>query len=162
MKIDMTKLPVLEGIILFLLIVLGVAFAGAFINVSDDDDGGVVDDDAVAAETPVDTGDGNGVPSDGDIIVSMGDNFFDSDDITVAAGASVTFQLTNDGAAVHNMRIAGADDEYITDDDTVSDPGVFSAGDAGTLVWTAPDSPGELLFRCDFHPTVMTGTITVQ
>ena len=161
MSVDMTKLPILEGVILFLLIVLAVAFAGAFITTSGDD-GEAAGDDGAATETPADTGDGNGTPSGGDIVVSMGDNFFDSNDITVAVGASVTFQLTNDGIATHNMRVAGDDDEYNTNDDTVSDPEIFSGGDTGTLVWTAPDAAGEVLFRCDFHPTEMTGTITVQ
>ena len=35
MSVDITKLPILEGVILFLLIALAVAFAGAFIATSD-------------------------------------------------------------------------------------------------------------------------------
>jgi plastocyanin len=157
MSVDITKLPVLEGVVLFLLIALAGAFTGAFITTSDGD-GEAADNNGAATETPVD----NGTPSEGDIVVSMGDNFFDSNDITVAAGASVTFQLTNDGIAIHNMRVAGDDDEYNTDDDTVSDPDIFIAGDTGTLAWTAPDAAVEVLFRCDFHPIDMIGTITVQ
>jgi plastocyanin/heme-degrading monooxygenase HmoA len=100
--------------------------------------------------------------AEGDAIVSMGDNFFDPNDITVATGAETTFQLTNNGNAVHNMRIAGEDGEYNTDDDTVSDPDVVSGGDTAALDWTAPAGAGEIIFRCDFHPTEMTGTLTVQ
>ena len=161
MKVDITKLPVVEGVVLFLLVALAVAFIGAF-SATSGDDGEAADENGVASETPVDDGDGNGTPSDGDIVVSMGDNFFEPDEITVAAGASVTFQLTNDGNAVHNMRVAGDDDEYDTDDDTVSDPDFFSGGDTGALAWTAPGSAADVLFRCDFHPAEMTGTITVQ
>jgi plastocyanin len=161
MKVDITKLPVVEGVVLFLLVALAVAFIGAF-SATSGDDGEEADDNGVASETPVDDGDGNGTPSGGDIVVSMGDNFFDPNDIVVAASDSVTFQLTNDGNAIHNMRVAGDDDEYNTGDDTVSDPEVFSGGDTGTLAWTAPDSAAEVLFRCDFHPVDMIGTITVE
>jgi plastocyanin/heme-degrading monooxygenase HmoA len=98
----------------------------------------------------------------GDVIVSMGDNFFDPKDIGVAAGAEVTFQLTNNGIAIHNMRIAGEDGEYNTGDDTVSDPAIVSGGGTATLDWTAPGGAGDLIFRCDFHPIDMTGTIAVE
>ncbi len=98
----------------------------------------------------------------GAIAVSMGDNFFDPKEISVAAGADVTIDITNGGAAIHNMRIAGPDDQYNTDDDAVSDPMLVPGGSTATLEWTAPDSPGDIKFQCDFHPTDMTGTITVE
>jgi len=112
---------------------------------------------------------GGGEPTDGEpspppegvVLVSMGDNFFDPADITTAAGEEVTIDLINNGAATHNMRIAGEDGEYNTDDDAVSDPEVMSATQTGTLVWT-PSAAGEIPFRCDFHPTDMVGTITVE
>jgi plastocyanin len=44
----------------------------------------------------------------------------------------------------------------------VSDPELFMGGDVGTLAWGTPSSPGEIIFRCDFHPVEMVGTITVQ
>lgn len=109
-----------------------------------------------------DNGEDPGPSGDGEVIVSMGDNFFDPNDITVAAGAETTFQLTNDGIAIHNMRIAGDDGEYNTDDDTVSDPALVSGGGTATLDWTAPTGAGEIIFRCDFHPIDMIGTLTVQ
>lgn len=119
-----------------------------------DDDGG--DDDGGNG----DNGNGNGGEVTFD--VSMGDNFFEPNEFTVDAGATVTFNLSNDGTAIHNMRVDGGDGEYNTDDDTVSDPELMNAGDAGTLVWTAPSEAGEIIFQCDFHPTDMLGTITVE
>jgi plastocyanin len=92
----------------------------------------------------------------------MGDNFFDPESVTLTAGASTTFSITNDGAAIHNLRIAGADAEYDTDDDAVSDPDIVPGGEAATLSWDAPSEAGEIPFRCDFHPTDMVGTITVE
>lgn len=112
--------------------------------------------------------DGNGAPPpDGDgapatFDVAQMDNFFMPSSFTVAAGQQVTFSITNDGAATHNMRIAGPDGEFGTDDDAVSDPDALNAGDTGTLVWTAPAEPGAIDFRCDFHPIEMTGVITVE
>ena len=164
MKLDITKLPILEGVILFLLIALAVAFTAAFITVADDDESSA-DDNGVASETPVDTGGGNGSTSD-EVVVSMRDNLFDPDGITVAAGASVTFQLTNDGVAVHNMHIT-VDGEYGSGfcdgtGDPCSDPNVVPGGQEAVLRWTAPDSASEVPFRCDFHPIEMVGTITVQ
>jgi len=94
--------------------------------------------------------------------ISMRDNFFEPSEFAVSPGQQVTFNLTNDGQAIHNMRIAGLDDEYNSDDDAVSDPDLFEPGGAGTLVWTAPDQPGTINFRCDFHPAESVGTITVE
>lgn len=122
-----------------------------------DEDGG----GTTAATTPSGTGNGG----DGDEVsfdVSMTDNAFDPTEFTVPAGATVTFSITNDGAAIHNMRIAGTDNEYNNDDDGVSDPDLVNGGDTATLEWTAPDESGEIDFQCDFHPTDMLGTITVE
>jgi cytochrome c oxidase subunit 2 len=97
-----------------------------------------------------------------DIALEMGDNFFDPIDAAVDAGSTVVVELTNGGLAIHNMRVAGPDGEYNTDDDTVSNPELFTPGTAGTLVWQAPDQAGDVIFRCDFHPLEMTGTLVVK
>jgi plastocyanin len=116
------------------------------------------EDEEPAPTSPPSNGDGGEVTFD----ISMGDNFFEPNEFTVAPGTVITFNITNGGAAVHNMHVAGADNVYDTDDDAVSDPAMFTAGDTGTLVWTAPSEPGVYNFRCDFHPDQQTGTITVQ
>ena len=148
---------------LTILLTLGLAAALAlfFACGGDDDDDGGDDDETAAATTPADTGNGG----DGEEVtfdVSMTDNAFDPGEFTVPAGATVTFNLTNDGAAIHNMRIAGEDGEYNSDDGGISDPDLVSGGDTATLDWTAPDEAGEIDFQCDFHPTDMLGTITVE
>lgn len=102
--------------------------------------------------------------ADGDTI-DLGDNFFDvggdqNPTLEVNAGDRIALTLTNSGAAIHNMRIAGVDGEYDTDDDLVSDPIAISSGDEGSIEFSF-DSPGTLLYRCDFHPTDMLGTISV-
>src|SRR5574341_1095537 len=98
MNLDLTKLPVLEMIVGFLLLALAVTFAGAF--AATEGRGGEED---VASATPSDGQTPVGTPSTGDIAVTMQDNSFDPADLTVAAGDTVTFQITNEGRATHNM-----------------------------------------------------------
>jgi plastocyanin len=110
-------------------------------------------------------GDGGNGGNSGDsmsIDVTMGDNFYEPNEFTVKRGQKLTLNLKNDGIAIHNMRVAGADNEYNTDDDALSDPDQLSPGDTGTLEWTAPDKAGEIDLRCEFHPTDSTGIIMVE
>lgn len=95
------------------------------------------------------------------IDVSMRDNFFVPTEITVKAGQPVTLTLLNDGAAPHNMRIAGIDGKYNSADDTVSEAGLILGGQQGVLHWQAPE-PGRYPFQCDIHPPGMSGTIIVE
>jgi plastocyanin len=153
MKLDITKLPVLEGVIGFLLVVTILTFVGAFAAVNGEDEG----EEEPAVETPA----GTPAPDGSTLTVTMVDNAFEPDQFVVAAGAGVIFDLTNDGAAIHNMHIAGPDGSYESDVD-VSDPDQVSGGETATLEWTAPAEAGEIDFQCDFHPGQMVGTITVQ
>ena len=157
MKFDITKLPVGEMMIGFLLVALALTFVGAFAATGDDDGGG-----PAVSETPVESPTTGPTDGGGAIAVSMGDNFFDPTEISVASGASVTFDITNNGTAIHNMRIAGPDGSYTSSDSAVSDPQLVTGGQTATLEWDAPSVPGEILFQCDFHPTDMKGTITVE
>jgi hypothetical protein len=66
-------------------------------------------------------GDAETVAVDGGAAVSMGDNFFEVEGATnptleVGVGGSVTFDIVNDGIAVHNMRIAAVDNAYDSED----------------------------------------------
>lgn len=157
MKFDITKLPVGEMMIGFLLLALAVTFVGAFAATGDDDGGG-----GAVSETPAESVTTAPTGGGGNIAVTMTDNKFDPSAFTVNAGASVTFDLTNKGVAIHNMRIAGPDGSYTSSDSVVSDPGLVSGGQTATLSWDAPSDAGEIIFQCDFHPTDMKGTITVQ
>ncbi len=102
-----------------------------------------------------------GEPPSGEVIdVSMGDNFFLANELTVSAGEAVTIGLKNDGRFVHNLRIAGADGQYDTSDDLVTEPDVIKSGDEGSLTITL--ERGLYIFRCDFHPIEMVGQIAAQ
>ena len=159
MKLDLTRLPVGEMVVGFLIVSLLATFILAFTLVESGSD---AIEDAVT--------DATSTAVSGDAAISMGDNFFDSNDITVAAGDTLTFSLTNDGAAVHNMHIAQPDGNYsdegiceLDSADPCSDPAAVTSGETAVLEWEASDESGAVIaFRCDFHPAEMTGILTIQ
>ncbi len=98
--------------------------------------------------------------------ISMGDSFFELDGaqnpaLALTAGATVTVKLTNGGKAIHNLRVAGPDGQYNTDDDIVSDPNTIPAGGEAEIVVSIATA-GTYNYQCDFHAADMKGTITVQ
>lgn len=93
--------------------------------------------------------------------VEMKDNAFVPNAFTTAPGSRVTFELPNIGKVPHNMRIA-AGGNFDSAQSAVSGPGITNPGSTATLTWTAPAEAGAYKFRCDVHPTDMTGTITVK
>jgi plastocyanin len=92
------------------------------------------------------------------IDISAKNTAFDTNKITVQAGAQVTINFTNDDAGVpHNIA-------FYTDK-TASTPiyvGKTIQGVATTTyTFTAPTTPGTYFFRCDVHPSIMTGDFIV-
>ena len=90
-----------------------------------------------------------------------GDNFFTGNNIKAPLGEATTINVTNEGGALHNLRIAGADGVWNTADDVVTEPEFIPAGESGTLVFT-PAVPGAYTFKCDLHPTEQGGVIVVE
>jgi len=119
-------------------------------------------------QNPVSGGGGGGdeVEVSGEAEMDMDDNVFvldgaENPTLLVAAGDTVTINLSNVGTAIHNMRIASLDGEYMTDDDFVSDPDTIVGGESGVIEFSF-DDPGAYLYQCDFHTNQMLGEITVQ
>jgi len=79
----------------------------------------------------------------------------------VALDEPVTIRVTNNDSQQHNLRIAGLDGEYETQDDAVTDPEALQPGASGELTF-APQVSGNYTFRCDFHPASMGGQIEVS
>jgi len=92
------------------------------------------------------------------IRIDMGDNFFSPNAITIRTGQKYILELRNRGKAPHNMRIAGPDLEFDTDDDIASD--LIDGGKTGTLALEMT-TDGTFPFRCDPHAVEMEGTLTV-
>ena len=100
------------------------------------------------------------VPADLSLDVTISDTAFEPAALTVEAGKTFRISLTNSGAFVKRLRIAGPDGKFETgDDDIVS--GSVDPGGTGELSGKI-DAAGTYPFRDDFHPTTLQGTLTVQ
>ncbi len=84
---------------------------------------------------------------------------FNTSTITVPAGANVTMNFDNqDTGVAHNVAV-------YTDSSASTSiyAGKIITGPAKiTYSFTAPPKPGTYFFRCDVHPTVMTGQFIVK
>jgi len=92
------------------------------------------------------------------IRVEMRNNFFFPNALTVRAGRDYILELRNRDGEAHNLRIAGIDNEYGTDDDLVSDD--IDPGKTGSLAFRI-DQPGVYDFRSDSQLISMVGSLTV-
>jgi plastocyanin len=82
---------------------------------------------------------------------------FDQSTLTVAAGAKVTMNFNNKDNMPHNFAL-------YTDSSagTAIFKGTVITNSSTTYTFTAPSTPGTYFFRCDIHPTQMTGKFVVQ
>ncbi len=108
---------------------------------------------------------GAAVQLTGSASMTMGDNFFNLNGqhnpaLAMAKGQTVTISLKNNGSNIHNLRVAGPDDQFNTADDIVSTPQAVPGGTEAKIDINLAVS-GTFKYRCDFHPTEMLGTITV-
>lgn len=84
---------------------------------------------------------------------------FDKKKITVPAGAAVTLNFNNkDSGIPHNLALYKNSDAeaMIFQGDIITGPGQI------TYQFNAPTTPGTYFFRCDVHPTKMTGDFIVE
>ena len=82
---------------------------------------------------------------------------FDTDQLTLPADTEATVHFVNDDSVPHNFSIY--------EDDSASKElfiGQEIAGDAETDYSIEALAAGEYFFRCDLHPSSMTGTATVE
>jgi len=82
---------------------------------------------------------------------------FDQKTITVTAGASVTMVFNNKESAPHNFALYNDSSvaRVIFKGDVISSSTI-------TYKFNAPSTPGTYFFRCDVHPTSMTGSFIVK
>jgi plastocyanin len=101
----------------------------------------------------------SGDPSAVTIQLVAKDIAFDKKTITVPAGAQVTIDFDNkDSGIPHNFSLyeTSKAEKELFDGKIITGPSTI------TYTFTAPSTPGEYFFRCDVHPTVMTGTFVVK
>jgi plastocyanin len=158
MRID--RLPIAEGLVGFLLVMLLVTFLLTRHYIGDPES------EAAATGSPTASAGPTGSVSPGGLEITMTDNHFDKSELTAAANTDVTIQLTNNGAAIHNLHIASASGTFsaafctTNGPEPCSDPNRLAGGSTGTLTFNLP--AGTYPYRCDFHTQEMKGTLTVQ
>lgn len=86
------------------------------------------------------------------------DNQFDKDAISAGANEELSIIVVNNDAAPHNIAIYTSEqaEEEIFVGETFSGP-----GEVREYYFVAPDE-GDYFFRCDVHPTTMTGAFQVD
>ena len=159
MKLDVTKLPLCEALIAFVLAAVVVTFILAFTlpSVAGVEDGEPEDGEAVAEMSPTT----EETPADGDgtvvEIAMIPVLLFDVEEITVPAGQPVTLTADNiDAGILHNWAV------YTDDSASELIAGTPICTDCTeTITFDAPE-PGDYFFKCDVHPVQMVGTFTVE
>jgi len=97
--------------------------------------------------------------SGNNITITAAGMAFDTSTISVSAGAHVTITFhNNDSGIPHNMAFYTSSAAT-----TVIYQGARTTG-VSTITYTfdAPTTPGTYFFRCDVHPTIMTGQFIVK
>jgi plastocyanin len=108
---------------------------------------------------PVEEGEGSG---DGSNVIVAVNTAFETEELSAEAGGTVSGTLENQDSVEHNIAF------YESEDDTSDPESAFFTSDTAVggesvdFEFTAPDQPGDYPFVCDFHPTTMTGTLTVE
>lgn len=92
------------------------------------------------------------------LALSIGDNFFQPDTLTIQAGQKYRLEITNQGLATHDAWFAGSDGQTSTGDDIRTDP-IPGGGSANEKI--KYDNPGTYYFVCAFHAG-QGGTLVVQ
>lgn len=87
---------------------------------------------------------------------------FDLSEIRVKAGSQVKLTVDNqDGGVPHNWALYESESAATAGQAPIAATPLESGPVVQELVFDAPD-PGEYFFRCDVHPTTMTGTLVVE
>jgi len=159
MKLDVTKLPLGEALIAFVLAAVAVTFVLAFTLPSGAgiEDVEPEDGEAVAEETPA-NGDGGPAGEGTTVEIAMIPVIqFDSVDVAVPADQAVTLTADNqDPGIFHNWAV------YTDESASELIAATPICVDCTETITFDPPDPGVYFFRCDVHPTQMVGTFVVE
>jgi plastocyanin len=104
-------------------------------------------------------GDGGGGGA-GALTVTAQNIAFDTDTIALAASQETSLTFVNNDPDQHNVAIYPSADE-VSPDAALFQGEIFSGPDEREYS-IPPLDAGEYYFQCDVHPTIMTGTVTVE
>ncbi len=150
----MSVLFVLRSRVSLAFLALGLALILA-VACHGDDGGGTT---PVGGETPAagETPTGGG---DTAVIQMVSGNAFDTDELTIAAGVAVTITADNtDG--FHSFAVYDSRDEAEGGEDSIAETETCNAPCVDSV--SVNLAAGEYFFRCQVHPTIMTGTLIAQ
>ncbi|MCC6381476.1 MAG: cupredoxin domain-containing protein [Dehalococcoidia bacterium] len=100
---------------------------------------------------------GSSSQSGNTVKVSLQDNKFEPKDIKVKSGQAITFELKNEGQAVHNMKILSAKEEG----KDYASTALINPEKEDKFTATFKKK-GTYKFQCDYHVPDMVGTLTVE
>src|SRR3972149_11778864 len=126
----------------------------------DDDEGG--EDDGAEATTRAATSPTGGGAGGGTTELELVAEFtsYDPTELTAPAGADVTIVFDNDDPDVqHNFSLFESEDAL---DNSIFEGEIITGVETTEYVFTAPEEPGTYFYRCDVHPTEMTGDFIVE
>lgn len=99
--------------------------------------------------------------ADGVIEVTIQGAVFIGNNLRVPLGSTAKIDVSNRDEQPHNLRIAGFDGAYQTEDDALTTPDPIAPSGSGSLEF-APAVPGAYTFHCDYHPGSMGGQVVVE
>ena len=152
----MSVLFVLRRRVSLAFLALGLALILAVACNGDDGGGG---ETPVTGETPVADEEPEAGGGDTAEIQMLPGVVFDTDELIISAGVDVKITVDNtDG--FHNFAVYGSEDDALGGEDSIVETETCDGPCVDSV--SVNLAAGEYFFRCEVHPAIMTGTLTVQ